>query len=48
MQPVNMDSLQLQAATFYTFLYFCILLNTKRKAVNFTPVTFTGHLINGG
>ena len=22
MQPVNMDSLQLQATTFYTFLYF--------------------------
>ena len=24
LQPVNMDSLQKQATTFYTFLYFCI------------------------
>lgn len=44
LQPVNMDSLQLQAPTFYTFLYFQaytytpmhILLNTRRKAVNST------------
>ena len=38
LQPVNMDSLQLQASTFlYFFILLHILLNTKRKAVNSTP-----------
>lgn len=54
MQPVNMDSLQLQATTFYTFLYFRayihtpmhILLNIRRKAVNLARWLVTGHLIN--
>jgi len=32
----------------YFFILLHILLNIKRKAVNSTPVTFTGHLINGG
>lgn len=47
LQPVNMDSLQLQASTFlYFFILLHILLNTKRKAVNFTPwrLRVTHHL----